>query len=558
MSRVRPFAPVFTTVLVALVGCSTDDFSQAPPPAKAKLTVVVAGAGSVTSGDGAINCGGAATACAADLTLPATGGAMTTLTATPTPASRFVGWSAPCAKAPVCTLEVTAATTVTATFEPKVELTVDYQLDADATSTVSSVPPGISASKTGTTSAFFDPGTQVVLSINLPANGEAFRFSGACAGVNGGPNGSTCTVTLDTAKTVKIRVAHYNYAFLTSSKSSANLGGLSGADTTCNALAATAGLPGTYVAFLSTETVDAQARLGTAEGWRRTDGAPIMVTKADSLGAGSIKSALLLDETGKLPLGLDLAFERTFTGSLLDGTKLNYANNDHCGNWTNTTGQVSQGSSAISGRAWLTAGAGPCTAQLRYMCFGADLNRPLPTPVAPSGARRAFMSSGSVSPNQGIAAFDQLCQTEAAGAGLANAGKFLALVAPSNGTSAASRFDTTKGPWVGTDDVPLAPDAKSLMETYPWTAGIHRSASGVAPTGVPSVLTGYRVTTLLTAPRPADPGNYTCSGWTSNDGGTKAGFGQASFSGHYAMSYLEADATQTCALTSYRLFCLEN
>ena len=556
MSHVRLCAPVVAFMLAA---CSSDDFSPAPPPAKVRVTVVVAGAGSVTSADGAIKCGGGSTACAADLILPATGGAMTTLTASPTPASRFTGWTGACAKEPVCTLEVAAATTVTANFEPKVELTVDYQLDSDATSTVSSVPPGISTSKTGKTSAFFDPGTQVVLSLTLPANGEAFRFSGACSGVNGGPNGTTCTVTLDTSKTVKIRAAHYNYAFLTSAKYPASLGGLAGADTTCNALATRAGLPGNYVAFLSTETIDAQARLGTADGWRRTDGAPLIVAKADSLGAGAIKSALLLDETGKIPAAFDLAFERTFTGSTFDGTKLNYANNDHCGNWTNTTGQVSQGSSAISGRAWLTAGAGPCTAQLRYMCFGTDLNRSLPTPVAPSGARRAFMSSGSVSPSQGVAAFDQLCQTEAAGAGLTNANKFLALVAPSNGTSAASRFDTTKGPWVGTDDVLLAPDAKSLMESYPWTAGIHRTASGaVVAAGVPIMLTGYRVTTTLTAPRPTDPGNYTCAGWTSNDGGTKAGIGQMSFAGPYAMSYLESEATQTCAVMSYRVYCLEN
>ncbi len=548
--------PSVVIAALLLAGCGSDDFVT-PTPQKVKVTVVVVGAGTVTSGDGSIACGGASTSCTVDLTLPATGGASLALTATPTVAARFTGWSGSCAKNPVCNLVVTDPITVTATFEPKVELTVDYQLDPDATSTIASVPPGISATKTGITSAFFDPGTQVVLSLKLPAEGEAFRFSGACTGVNGGPNGATCSVTLDTAKTVKVRAARYNYAFLTSTKQGANLGGLTGADVTCNALATAAGLPGNYAAFLSTETVDAKSRLGTADGWRRTDGVPFIVSKADAFGAGSIRAALMHDESGKIPAGLDAAFERTFTGSLGDGTKLNYANNDHCGDWTTTTGQVSQGAAPISGRVWLTAGAGPCAASLRYACFGTDLAHPLPAPVAPGGARRGFLSNGTVTPSQGIAAFDQLCQAEANGAGLANSGKFLALVAPSNGTSAASRFDATKGPWIGTDDVPLAVDAKAFMEQSPWIAGIHRAAGGTPNSGVPAVLTGYRVTSTLTTPRPTDPGNYTCTGWTSNDGGTKAGFGQASFAGHYAMSYLESDATQTCA-TSYRLFCLEN
>lgn len=55
----------------------------------------------------------------------------------------------------------------------------------------------------------------------------------------------------------------------------------------CSSVAADAGLPGQYLAWLSTTTTNAISKLGGANGWVRTDGRPSANTQAD-LAAGRI------------------------------------------------------------------------------------------------------------------------------------------------------------------------------------------------------------------------------------------------------------------------------
>ncbi len=93
------------------------NFSAAPPP-PFSLTVAKAGTGSgtVTSGDGKINCG--ATCSASYLS-----GSVVTLSATAASGFVFNGWSvngnvSVCGTSPSCTLTVTGDTSVTATFAP--------------------------------------------------------------------------------------------------------------------------------------------------------------------------------------------------------------------------------------------------------------------------------------------------------------------------------------------------------------------------------------------------------------------------------------------------------
>ena len=91
---------------------STDSNSVTPTVPRFTLTVATsgAGAGTVTSGGGAINCG---TSCAGDFDA----GSSVTLTASASSGSTFAGWSGPCTGVGSCTVWFDAGKTVTATFD---------------------------------------------------------------------------------------------------------------------------------------------------------------------------------------------------------------------------------------------------------------------------------------------------------------------------------------------------------------------------------------------------------------------------------------------------------
>ena len=101
-------------VITALVNNATFGLPAAPPPPPTSLTVAIAGTGggTVTSNPAGITC---PTTCSATFT----SGSSVTLTASPAPGSTFTGWSGGVCSggAPTCTFTLSAAQTVTATFD---------------------------------------------------------------------------------------------------------------------------------------------------------------------------------------------------------------------------------------------------------------------------------------------------------------------------------------------------------------------------------------------------------------------------------------------------------
>ena len=156
------------------------------------LTVSESGDGAVTSNPTGINCGPAAAQCSAAFAP----GTTVTLTATPGGGAMFAGWvGGGCSGTGGCTVTLTAATTVSATFVPigAAVLTVSESGDG----TVTSNPPGINCGPgAGQCSATFPPG-QVVSLTATPGTGSTFAgWGGACSGTGG------CTVTLTAATVV--------------------------------------------------------------------------------------------------------------------------------------------------------------------------------------------------------------------------------------------------------------------------------------------------------------------------------------------------------------------
>ena len=163
------------------------------------LAVTVRGLGTVTSTPQGIDCGTATTNC----TQTFERNAFVTLTATPDSGQTFLGWSDGCTgAASVCAVTMNQAQTVTARFSGSIAVTGETTLTVirSGDGRVTSSPTGINCGTgTGETACVFafTPNTSVTLTA-IPDIGETFlEWGGGCFSAS-----STCTVTMDQARTV--------------------------------------------------------------------------------------------------------------------------------------------------------------------------------------------------------------------------------------------------------------------------------------------------------------------------------------------------------------------
>jgi len=146
-----------------------------------------AGAGTVTSTPAGITCGSACSATYAS-------GTSVTLTAMAATGSTFAGWSGACTGTGACTVTMTAARAVAATFNAATIFPLSVTRMGTGTGTVTSTPTGINC---GTAcSANYATGTSVTLTA-AAASGSTFAgWSGACSGTG------TCTLSMTAARNV--------------------------------------------------------------------------------------------------------------------------------------------------------------------------------------------------------------------------------------------------------------------------------------------------------------------------------------------------------------------
>lgn len=205
---VQPGDPVTITATDgSLTGTATLTVTAAP---QFTLTVTLAGAGggTVTSNPGGINCGSGCTA-------SFNSGQQVTLSETPASGSTFAGWSGACSGTGSCIVTMTAAKSVTATFNlppPNFTLTVTIGQPSSgaATGTVTSqsgLSPAIDCPDV--CSASYVSGTVVTLTAT-PGTGSGFAgWSGACAGTG------ACTVTMNAAESVTATFNTSTFTFTT-------------------------------------------------------------------------------------------------------------------------------------------------------------------------------------------------------------------------------------------------------------------------------------------------------------------------------------------------------
>lgn len=135
--------------------------------------------------------------CTANCSNTYPGNAAVTLTATPAVGSEFAGWSGACSgTAPRCTVIMSAARSVTASFNKLPTFVLSYTKAGTGNGSVAFAPRGTDASCAESCSPEFLPGTRVSL-IPAAAPGSIFKgWQGACVGTR------SCRVTMTEARSV--------------------------------------------------------------------------------------------------------------------------------------------------------------------------------------------------------------------------------------------------------------------------------------------------------------------------------------------------------------------
>jgi hypothetical protein len=408
--------------------------------------------------------------------------------------------------------------------------TLTVNVSGDGMGRITSSPAGISCPDTCTAS--FLVGTKVTLSARRSAGSKFSGWSGACTA-------EPCVVTLADEADVSVTFADtsggHNFVFATSTQKTIDkLYPLTVADDLCNSSARTAGLRGTYVAWLSTSTVDAVTRLGQKRGWVRVDGLPFADRVADIV-AGKIYYPIALNENG-----IDAT-----SGAVMTGTRENGTVGDSCMDYSNRALPMgaTYGNAAATTHAWTDASTWDCNLDLRVYCFGVDQDKPLDPPSATG--RVAFISRTQFMPSTGVAAADALCKSDAMLGGLP--GEYVAFIATPT-ASAASRLTANAMPFVRLDGVQLTTTGTGILDgSQPLTTINVTAQKEYVWTDL--VVTGAE--TPIVNGTPAS----TCNGWTSSSGNF-----DNIVPPHSIMlgSWFHAQGWgAACGPNTYRLFCLQ-
>jgi hypothetical protein len=279
-------------------------------------------------------------------------------------------------------------------------------------------------------------------------------------------------------------------------------GALANADAVCAADAASAGVSGTFVAWISTTTVDAIDRLTGSRGWTRVDGTPVL-DQPDGIVTGQMLDAIATEANGTRPAtGGDL-----WTGTWRSGRAIS----DPCSNWTTLSGAqyAIVGDADDAGFTWHGASIS-CNSSHRIACF--EVGRAVAVAVTPAPRGRIAFLSTPVTPDAGLAGFDLRCRNEASSAGLP--GTYRAVTATTT-ASARSRFTIDARPITRVDGTVVATDSTSFFDASIKRSILNQRADGTRvgyefPNGA-----GEDVWIGASTPDVAATAVTSCNNWTS-------------------------------------------
>jgi hypothetical protein len=286
--------------------------------------------------------------------------------------------------------------------------------------------------------------------------------------------------------------------FLTSTGIIGDFGSLAAGDAFCASKAAAVGLPGTFLAFLSTSTVDARDRFAGSRGWVRVDGEPV-IDRMDDLFGGKLYNPLVLDETGAIA---DPNVTNAWTGTEGDGSKAPVT----CSDWTNMplgAGRNGRIDGSIP-RVFASGMATCANFAHRLYCFEAGYGFTQGPRVA---AGRIVFVSTPFGPTTTMAALDAHCQSEANAASLG--GTFLAAVATKT-TTVRDRFIAGLLPWIRPDGTVVATFSELFDATH-LQSFVNQRADGTYLAATELVNGAGAGTSIGTT-------SSTCNDWASTNG----------------------------------------
>jgi hypothetical protein len=148
-----------------------------------------------------------------------------------------------------------------------------------------------------------------------------------------------------------------------------NLGGVAGGDAKCGDLAAAAGLPGTFRAWLSGNAFGASSRFNPSSGpYRLANGTTVATNLAD-LTDGALAAPIHITESGDFVEGT--AETRAWTATQADGTSFGQtcSNATSPDDWSTTSARTTAGDSTASNSTWTYGDIQPCMSVFRLYCF---------------------------------------------------------------------------------------------------------------------------------------------------------------------------------------------
>jgi hypothetical protein len=185
-------------------------------------------------------------------------------------------------------------------------------------------------------------------------------------------NGTGVLTVTNSVGSVPCTAACFKRVFVTSTQQNGNLGGLTGADGICQTRANAASLGGTWRAWLSTPSVNANTRITNAE-YRRIDGITVIATSLADLTDGTLNASIQVTEMGVTLTGPNDVFTGTLSNGTLSPDSGGY--NYHCTSWTSNQfagGVAAHRGSPSSVNSWwtlVTPGLIYCNANARLYCF---------------------------------------------------------------------------------------------------------------------------------------------------------------------------------------------